>query len=286
MNEEMKQGNQGKLDMLLDLLEHPEKYTESQKKVLLNDEEVKGAYQQMVEIRETLDYQKSREEMTLPSVSEEWERLKKVKSEERRVRRMKSGERRGKSEERRVRRMKSGERRMKSGERRVKSEERRVRRMKSEERRVRNKVVILWSPVRKVAAIIAILIVSGIAFAAIRMATRHQRETSSAEPRQAIERQDSVRKAAAIAYTNQAASADTTATGQLPLLYENAELQSILVPIAEHFHLSVSYKNESARHIRLYLQLTEGMTLDDIVELMNHFEKVKIKHEGDKLIVE
>mgnify|MGYP006926059811 CR=1 FL=1 len=262
MNEEMKQGNQGKLDMLLDLLEHPEKYTESQKKVLLNDEEVKGAYQQMVEIRETLDYQKSREEMTLPSVSEEWERLKKVKSEERRVRRMKSGERR------------------------VKSEERRVRRMKSEERRVRNKVVILWSPVRKVAAIIAILIVSGIAFAAIRMATRHQRETSSAEPRQAIERQDSVRKAAAIAYTNQAASADTTATGQLPLLYENAELQSILVPIAEHFHLSVSYKNESARHIRLYLQLTEGMTLDDIVELMNHFEKVKIKHEGDKLIVE
>ncbi len=139
---------------------------------------------------------------------------------------------------------------------------------------------------RKVAAIIAILIVSGIAFAAIRMATRHQRETSSAEPRQAIERQDSVRKAAAIAYTNQAASADTTATGQLPLLYENAELQSILVPIAEHFHLSVSYKNESARHIRLYLQLTEGMTLDDIVELMNHFEKVKIKHEGDKLIVE
>ena len=262
MNEEMKQGNQGKLDMLLDLLEHPEKYTESQKKVLLNDEEVKGAYQQMVEIRETLDYQKSREEMTLPSVSEEWERLKKVKSEERRVRRMKSGERRGKSEERRVRRM------------------------KSEERRVRNKVVILWSPVRKVAAIIAILIVSGIAFAAIRMATRHQRETSSAEPRQAIERQDSVRKAAAIAYTNQAASADTTATGQLPLLYENAELQSILVPIAEHFHLSVSYKNESARHIRLYLQLTEGMTLDDIVELMNHFEKVKIKHEGDKLIVE
>ena len=269
MNEEMKQGNQGKLDMLLDLLEHPEKYTESQKKVLLNDEEVKGAYQQMVEIRETLDYQKSREEMTLPSVSEEWERLKKVKSEERRVRRMKSGERR-----------------MKSGERRMKSEERRVRRMKSEERRVRNKVVILWSPVRKVAAIIAILIVSGIAFAAIRMATRHQRETSSAEPRQAIERQDSVRKAAAIAYTNQAASADTTATGQLPLLYENAELQSILVPIAEHFHLSVSYKNESARHIRLYLQLTEGMTLDDIVELMNHFEKVKIKHEGDKLIVE
>lgn len=262
MNEEMKQGNQGKLDMLLDLLEHPEKYTESQKKVLLNDEEVKGAYQQMVEIRETLDYQKSREEMTLPSVSEEWERLKKVKSEERRVRRMKSGERRGKSEERRVRRM------------------------KSEERRVRNKVVILWSPVRKVAAIIAILIVSGIAFAAIRMATRHQRETSSAEPRQAIERQDSVRKAAAIAYTNQAASADTTATGQLPLLYENAELQSILVPIAEHFHLSVSYKNESARHIRLYLQLTEGMTLDDIVVLMNHFEKVKIKHEGDKLIVE
>lgn len=233
----MKQDKQDKFDMLLDLLEHPENYTESQKDSLLDDAEVKELYQQMVETREALDYQKCKaldyqkpkEEMTMPSVSEEWKKLKAKKE---------------------------------------------------------TKIVTLWNPMRKVAAIVAILIVSGIAFAAIHLATHHQQEISSEQPKQAIDQQDSVRSSSALATTKQAASADTTATAKLPLAYENAELQNILTPIAEHFHVSVNYQNESARHIRLYLQLTENMSLDEIVELMNHFEKVNIRHEGNVLIVE
>lgn len=242
MNEEMKQDNHEKLDMLLDLLEHPGNYTESQKNALLNDAEVKELYHQVVETREALDYQKSREEMAMPSVSEEWERLKRAKSEERKV--------------------------------------------KGEERRVKSGGVSLWFPVRKVAAAVAILIVSGIAFAAIRMATRQQREAPSLKPQQAIVRQDSLRQSSTLATTEPVAKADTAVQRKLPLLFENAELQSILSPIAERFHVSVSYKNESARHIRLYLQLADDMGLDDIVELMNHFEKVNIRHEGNALIVE
>lgn len=225
----MKQDKQDKFDMLLDLLEHPENYTESQKDSLLDDAEVKELYQQMVETREALDYQKPKEEMAMPSVSEEWKKLKAKKE---------------------------------------------------------TKIVTLWNPMRKVAAIVAILIVSGIAFAAIHLATHHQQETSSEQPKQAIEQQDSLRSSSALATTKQAASADTTATAKLPLVYENAELQNILTPIAEHFHVSVNYQNESARHIRLYLQLTENMSLDEIVELMNHFEKVNIRHEENVLIVE
>ena len=69
------------------------------------------------------------------------------------------------------------------------------------------------------------------------------------------------------------------------LLY-TSELQNILTPIAGHFHLQVTYQNESARHICLFLQLEKNMSLDDIIELMNHFEKVNIRHEGQTLIVE
>ena len=36
----------------------------------------------------------------------------------------------------------------------------------------------------------------------------------------------------------------------------------------------------------LFLQLEKNMNLDDIIELMNHFEKVNIRHEGQTLIVE
>jgi len=246
-NEEMKQE---KFDMLLDLLEHPDNYSESQKDELLGDKEVKEFYQQMVEAREALDYQKSKEEIMMPSVSDEWEKFR-------------------------------------SEKRSVKSEE-------SNSASVNDthilstdtaKVVSLWSPMQKVAAIAAVLIFSGITFAAIHLVTQGNHSASS-QTEQTIVRKDSVQASTVIGSKNQEEKKDTMVTTKLPLLYENVELQGILTPIAEHFHVSVSYQNESARHIRLYLQLSENMGLDEIIELMNHFEKVNIRHEGKSLIVE
>lgn len=63
-------------DMLLDLLEHPEKYSETQKDELLGDEEVNELYQQLIETRQSLDFGKSKEEMKMPSIDAEWEKLK------------------------------------------------------------------------------------------------------------------------------------------------------------------------------------------------------------------
>lgn len=258
----MKQDNQGKLDMLLDLLEHPENYSECKKNALLEDLEVRKLYQQMVETRESFDYQKSKEGMTMPSVSDEWKKLRRVKSES------------------------------KSEEGRVKSEEFKchskdiISSKQNNGKTSFSKIVTLWPPMRKIAAIVAILVVSGIAFAAIHLATHHRQNTSSVQLKQAIEQQDSVRPSSALATTQQASTTDSTAISKLQLVYENVELQNILAPISEHFHVSVSYKNESARHIRLYLQLSENMGLDDIVELVNHFEKVNVRHEGNNLIVE
>ena len=251
-NEEMKQdlsnthhtsldstrSNQDKWDLLLDLLEHPENYTKSQKDALLSDAEIKEMYQQMVETCEALDYQKPKEEMSMPSVSDEWERLKREKSEEQRV---------------------------KSGE---------------------TKFVSLWTPMRKVAAIAAVLIVSGITFAAIHLATRSHQKDAGNPTTAVVEQKDSVLQASASTKASSVAKADSLSQQKLPLVYEDAELQAILTPIAQHFQLKVVYQTEASRHIRLYLQLSGGMSLDDIIELMNHFEKVNIRHEGEALIVE
>ena len=65
-----------KWDMLLNLLEHPEKYSEIQKDELLRDEKVNELYQQLVETRQSLDFGKSKEEMKMPSIDAEWEKLK------------------------------------------------------------------------------------------------------------------------------------------------------------------------------------------------------------------
>ena len=102
-----------KWDMLLDLLEHPEKYSETQKDELLGDEEVNELYQLQVETRQSLDFAKSKEKMKMPSIDAEWEKLKDETKQ-------------------------------------------------NAETQQTAKQLPLWSPMRKVAAVAAVLVVSGI----------------------------------------------------------------------------------------------------------------------------
>ena len=139
---------------------------------------------------------------------------------------------------------------------------------------------------RKVAAVAAVLVVSGITFAAIHLVTHSHQASDKNNTELVASQKDSIQQVSAPQESNIEEKTDSASLAQLPLVYENAELQNILTPIAGHFHLQVTYQNESARHIRLFLQLEKNMSLDDIIELMNHFEKVNIRHEGQTLIVE
>lgn len=231
MKQELYSIDSQKWDMLLELLEHPERYSETQKAELLGDEEMNEIYQQMVETRQALDFDKSNEEIKMPSVDEEWKKLK-------------------------------------------------------EEKLKSTKVAFLWSPMRKVAAVAAVLVVSGFAFAAIHLVTHSQQSSEKNDTELVASDDNSAQQVPAPQKTYTEEKTDTASIAKLPLVYENAELQNILTPIAKHFHLKVTYQNESVRHIRLFLQLREDMSIDDIIKLMNHFEKVNIRHEGQTLIVE
>lgn len=232
-----------KWDMLLDLLEHPEKYSETQKDELLGDEEVNELYQQLIETRQSLDFAMSKEKMKMPSIDAEWEKLKEEKQQKEEM-------------------------------------------SQNAKTQQTAKLFPLWSPMRKVAAVAAVLVVSGITFAAIHLVTRSHQASDKHNTELVSSRKDSIQQVSAPQKSNIEEKTDSASLAQLPLVYENAELQNILTPIAEHFHLQVTYQNESARHIRLFLQLEKNMSLDDIIELMNHFEKVNIRHEGQTLIVE
>lgn len=232
-----------KWDMLLDFLEHPEKYSETQKDELLGDEEVNELYQQLVETRQSLDFAKSKEKMKMPSIDAEWEKLKEEKQQKEEM-------------------------------------------SQNAETQQTAKLFSLWSPMRKVAAVAAVLVVSGITFAAIHLVTRSHQPSDNSNTELVASQKDSIQQVSAPQKSNIEEKTDSASLAQLPLVYENAELQNILTPIAGHFHLQVTYQNESARHIRLFLQLEKNMSLDDIIELLNHFEKVNIRHEGQTLIVE
>lgn len=237
-----------KWDLLLDLLEHPEKYSETQKDELLGDEEVNELYQQLVETRQSLDFAKSKEGMKMPSIDAEWEKL--------------------------------------NDEMKLKETQQKEEMSQNAETQQTAKLFPLWSPMKKVAAVAAVLVVSGITFAAIHLVTRSHQATDKNNTELVASQKDSIQQFSAPQKSNIEEKTDSASLAQLPLVYENAELQNILTPIAGHFHLQVTYQNESARHIRLFLQLEKNMSLDDIIELLNHFEKVNIRHEGQTLIVE
>lgn len=232
-----------KWDMLLNLLEHPEKYSETQKDELLGDKEVNELYQQLIETRQSLDFAMSKEKMKMPSIDAEWEKLKEEKQQKEEM-------------------------------------------SQNAETQQTAKLFSLWSPMRKVAAVAAVLVVSGVTFAAIHLVTRSHQPSDNSNTELVASQKDSIQQVSAPQKSNIEEKTDSASLAQLPLVYENAELQNILTPIAGHFHLQVTYQNESARHIRLFLQLEKNMSLDDIIELLNHFEKVNIRHEGQTLIVE
>lgn len=232
-----------KWDMLLNLLEHPEKYSETQKDELLGDKEVNELYQQLIETRQSLDFAMSKEKMKMPSIDAEWEKLKEEKQQKEEM-------------------------------------------SQNAETQQTAKLFSLWSPMRKVVAVAAVLVVSGITFAAIHLVTRSHQPSDNSNTELVASQKDSIQQVSAPQKSNIEEKTDSASLAQLPLVYENAELQNILTPIAGHFHLQVTYQNESARHIRLFLQLEKNMSLDDIIELLNHFEKVNIRHEGQTLIVE
>ena len=232
-----------KWDMLLNLLEHPEKYSETQKDELLGDKEVNELYQQLIETRQSLDFAMSKKKMKMPSIDAEWEKLKEEKQQKEEMN-------------------------------------------QNAETQQTAKLFPLWSPMRKVAAVAAVLVVSGITFAAIHLVTRSHQASDKYNTELVASQKDSIQQVSAPQKSNIEEKTDSASLAQLPLVYENAELQNILTPIAGHFHLLVTYQNESARHIRLFLQLEKNMSLDDIIELLNHFEKVNIRHEGQTLIVE
>ena len=232
-----------KWDMLLNLLELPEKYSETQKDELLGDKEVNDLYQQLIETRQSLDFAMSKEKMKMPSIDAEWEKLKEEKQQKEEM-------------------------------------------SQNAETQQTAKLFSLWSPMRKVAAVAAVLVVSGITFAAIHLVTRSHQPSDNSNTELVASQKDSIQQVSAPQKSNIEEKTDSASLAQLPLVYENAELQNILTPIAGHFHLQVTYQNESARHIRLFLQLEKNMSLDDIIELLNHFEKVNIRYEGQTLIVE
>ena len=127
---------------------------------------------------------------------------------------------------------------------------------------------------RIAAMFVGVLMLSGIAFAAYRLMT----EGEDKSPIQEVQTANPTQQAGTLqqAQTNPASIRT----------FENAELQQILKELSDYYHVSVEYRNEQSRHIRLYTKWDTTAPLQQIIELLNGFDKVSVRLSDNQIIAE
>ena len=139
------------------------------------------------------------------------------------------------------------------------------------ERRVKSEAL------KKVAAaFIGLLMLCGIAYAAIHIAHQYQ-QTETLTPN------DTTAVANSSLFTHHS-SLPQDSTAQ-PRLYDNVPLGEILDELSTYYNIKVVYYTEEARHPRLFYQWKPEYTIEKVVEMLNNFEWLQMELENDTLYV-
>ncbi len=132
-------------------------------------------------------------------------------------------------------------------------------------------------PLLKIAAMfVGVLMLSGIAYAAVQIIRSQE---SGVESQEAVVSTNTQ-------YLSPNTQAPADSTQMKPIVYEDAELATILNEIATFHQCEVVYKSEASKHIRLYFTWDQKATIDDIIGTFNKFERIHITRDNKKLIVE
>ena len=129
------------------------------------------------------------------------------------------------------------------------------------------------------AATLAILAaLSGISYAAIyNFVLKDNKEKVAATTTVVDEKENAVKSASVEEKT------DTIRTAQN---FNNVQLETIMNQLNKDFGIKVVFNNENARKIRLYLSWEADDKLQDIVNRINHFEKVHLSLSDKTITIE
>ena len=131
---------------------------------------------------------------------------------------------------------------------------------------------------KKIAAmIVGVLMLSGIAYAAVQMMNNSSQKAQEEQTVATANAQPST-------VNPQLAGQDSTLVK--PVVFEDAELVTILDDIATFYQVEPVFKQEASKHIRLYFTWSKKQSLDDIINTFNKFERIHISRYDKILIIE
>ena len=231
-----------RIEWLLELQDHPEQLTDAQLQQILADDEMRQLVQQLGFAKCAFKHNALKSDT--PDVDAEWEKFAASHAEELEI--LDEGER-----------LRVGD--GTSG--------------------IHKPRFVLRLATHKIAAsFIGVLLVSGIAFAAIQVV----RNINTPKPQQPTTEQTTDIKPVT------SLPADTVKADTIPVepyIFNNVPLDSMLTAIATAHGVGVEFENEAARQLRFHFVWKREDSLDRVVEKLNTFEAVNIGMEDNKLVV-
>lgn len=137
----------------------------------------------------------------------------------------------------------------------------------------------LHSSIQKLAAsFIGILLISGIAFAAIHMVRQHQKPVV-----QNTEQTANITKPVNIVPID-TLNNDTAIVQSI--VYDNMPLEEVLQEIAKYYGAEVTFQNEEARQLRFHFVWNQQQGMEKVISDLNHFKRLHVTMKKNQLIVE
>ena len=129
---------------------------------------------------------------------------------------------------------------------------------------------------RKFAAMfVGILMLSGIAFAAIHIISRSDSHKEK----------DTVTVSNTSSLTHHSPLSQDTIVAPQPKLYENVPLSDIFDELSTYYQIKAVYRNDASRQIRLFYQWKPEYTIEKVVDMLNNFELLQLELKNDTLYV-
>ena len=212
-----------KTDKLLQMMEHPEQYSDEQLQELLADEECRELYEAMRLSTSAFEAADAKEKTAEGLAEEEWKKFEAAHY--------------------------------------------------ARKRRP-------WSPMQIAASIVGVMMLTGITYAAIHHFTAGP-TTSSTEvntKEEGTEVTDTV-----IDSMKTITPEEVQAVGTR--IFENTPLDEMVTEMASFYGKEVVVSSQQAHDLRIYYKWNREDTLESVVSDLNHFDRVNLTLEGNKLIV-
>ncbi len=142
----------------------------------------------------------------------------------------------------------------------------------------------IFPPMRKIAASVAIIMaLGGITLAAVVNGDRFALFfTGNKEmPASAVTKTSVARNNELIIMPS-----DTVIVEKGDITFDDSSLADIMTSISNNYNINVEFNNKEQKAIRLHFKYNTSDSLEDVVKALNMFEKIKVRHNNEKLEVE